>query len=156
LRSAQRFRNSRCFLIYSHIAHPASHLSDPRGHVLASFLRYRSYLQVTGGVAGRPQRRRESMSYSKITAALLIAATATLLGVGAYASETPSVSGCLKISKQVKDALETHQQGSTYDAAKAEQKSGNEFCTNGLYKSGIAHYQAALKIVGASASSSLH
>ena len=95
------------------------------------------------------------MSHSKILTAMLIAGTAMVFGAGAYASETPSVSGCLKISKQVKDVLETHQQGSTYDAAKAEQKSGNEFCTNGLYKSGIAHYEAALKIVGASASSSL-
>lgn len=96
------------------------------------------------------------MSISKIAAAMLVAGGIAAFGTSATASEPATSLNCLKMSKQVKDALYTHQEGSAHDAAAAELKTGSDYCMKGFYKAGLEHYQAALKIVGGSATASAH
>jgi hypothetical protein len=96
------------------------------------------------------------MSISKIAAAILIAGGVAAASTAASASEAPTSLNCLKMSKQVKDALDSHQTGAAHENAVAEQRAGVEFCSKGLYQIGINHYEAALKIIGANASASVH
>ncbi len=91
------------------------------------------------------------MSISKIAAAILIVGSVAAYGTSATANEAATSLNCLKMSKQVKDALYTHQQGSAYDSATQEQKTGADYCMKGFYKAGMSHYEAALKIIGGSA-----
>jgi hypothetical protein len=89
------------------------------------------------------------MSPTKIMIASFVAASAFALTATANASETPSLSNCLKMERQVKDAIDANQQSASITQAKAEARAGREFCTTGLYKSGITHYASALKLIGA-------
>lgn len=87
-------------------------------------------------------------------------ATAIVLAGGIAAADTAAASepatslNCLKMSKKVKDALYNHPGGSAHDAAEKELKKGTDYCTKGFYKGGIAHFEAALKIIGASGTAS--
>lgn len=95
------------------------------------------------------------MSISKIAAAILVAGGVAAYGTSATASEPATSLNCLKMSKQVKDALYTHQQGAAYDSAVQEQKTATDYCTKGFYKAGMSHYEAALKIIGGSATAAV-
>jgi len=96
------------------------------------------------------------MSLSKIAAAMLIAGGIAAYGSSAVASEPATSLNCLKMSKQVKDALYNHPTGSAHDAAEQELKQGADYCMKGFYKAGMTHYEAALKAIGASATASAH
>jgi len=89
------------------------------------------------------------MTPTRITIASLVAAPTFAFTARANASETPSLSNCLKMERQVKDAIDANQQSASITQAKAEACAGREFCTTGLYKSGITHYASALKLIGA-------
>jgi hypothetical protein len=91
------------------------------------------------------------MTIFKIAAAVVIAGGIAAFGTGAAASEPATSINCLKMSKQVKDALYTHQAGAAHDAAERELKTGNDYCMRGYYKGGMEHLQTALKTLGGSA-----
>jgi hypothetical protein len=96
------------------------------------------------------------MSISKIVSAMLVAGGIAAFGTSAVASEPATSLNCLKMSKQVKDALYTHPTGSAHDAAEQELKAGSDLCMKGYYKAGMSHYEAALKAIGGSATASAH
>jgi hypothetical protein len=96
------------------------------------------------------------MSIFKIASAMLVAGGIAAFGTGAAASEPATSLNCLKMSKQVKDALYTHREGAAHDAAEKELKEGSTLCMKGFYKAGMSHYEAALKAIGGSATASAH
>lgn len=91
------------------------------------------------------------MTISKIAAAIVVAGGIAAYGTSATASEPATSINCLKMSKQVKDALYTHQGGAAHDTAEQELKTGSDYCMRGYYKGGMEHLQTALKTLGASA-----
>ena len=96
------------------------------------------------------------MSISKIAAAILVAGGVAAYGASTAAASEPATSlNCMKMSKQVKDALLTHQQDAAHDSAVQEQKTATDYCTKGFYKAGMSHYEAALKIIGGGATAAV-
>jgi hypothetical protein len=91
------------------------------------------------------------MPFTKLFATTLVAASVSVFGAGAYASETPSFSTCLKMARQVSQAIDAHQDSKDIQKAKQQLRAGKGFCANGLYKTGISRYASALKLIGASA-----
>jgi hypothetical protein len=67
----------------------------------------------------------------------------------AVAEETGSLSGCVKLADEVKQALASNMQSASYEAAMKEKGYGRDFCANGLYAHGEAHYSDALRLLGA-------
>ena len=96
------------------------------------------------------------MSVSKIASAILIAGGIAAFSTNAMANEPATSLNCLKMSKQVKDALYNHPAGAAHDAAQQELDKGSTLCMKGFYKGGMEHYEAALKAIGGSASASAH
>jgi hypothetical protein len=85
---------------------------------------------------------------AKTGAALVCAGL--LFGATQAGAEEPGAnqSGCVKLADEVRDALSSNQQSQSYQAALKEKGYGRDFCTNGFYKQGVAHYAEALKILG--------
>ncbi len=77
-----------------------------------------------------------------VCAGLLFGATA------ASAEEMANVANCVKRADEVRDALASNQQSQDYQAAEKERGYGRDFCTNGFYKQGVAHYDQALRLLG--------
>lgn len=96
------------------------------------------------------------MSISKIAAAILIAGGVAAYGTSATANEPATSLNCLKMAKQVKDALYNHPAGAAHDAAEQELNKGQSLCMKGFYKGGMERYEAALKAIGSSATASAH
>lgn len=89
------------------------------------------------------------MHFVKISACA--AAMAFGLGLAAASAadtQVANVGSCLKLSSQVRSALDSNQQAANYDAAKKEGGFGRDYCTNGFYAQGIAHYERALQLLG--------
>jgi hypothetical protein len=83
--------------------------------------------------------------------AMFAAAAAVGLGLGmsaASAQEVASVSTCLSMADQVKTAFSDNSGSANFDAARKERQFGQEFCTNGYYARGVAHYARALQLLG--------
>ena len=82
----------------------------------------------------------------------IITAAALSLGLAAGASAAfaadPSEADCHQLDSQVRTALTSNQSGNR-DQAERERAQGRQFCTNGYYRVGIAHYTQALKLLGA-------
>lgn len=80
-----------------------------------------------------------------------IAAIALASGVFAasssFAQEPANTTGCLHLSRQVASALGSNPQSPNYKAAADEQSVGRQYCMNGLYTLGVAHYQKALDLL---------
>ena len=87
------------------------------------------------------------MATVTITAAL-IGASVSLASLPAFAEATGSLSGCVKMAGEVKQALAGNSQSSDYDQAVKEKNYGRDFCANGLYAHGQEHYAQALKLLG--------
>jgi len=66
---------------------------------------------------------------------------------GAQADDA-SLSQCRDLAQQVRTALDGNQQNPNYYDANRAQRSGQDFCAHGFYKTGVANYQAALKLLG--------
>lgn len=94
------------------------------------------------------------MAFSKRATVTVLAASLTVFTTGAFAQEPATSLNCLKMSKQVKDAMAHHAPGPTLDAAAKDQEIGTSYCTKGFYKAGMARYDAALKLMGGSSAAS--
>lgn len=93
------------------------------------------------------------MRHSTVTiCAALITAGVALGTIPAGAEETGSLSGCAKLSDVVKQALASNTQSADYEQAIKEKNYGRDFCNNGFYGHGEAHYNEALRLLGASKS----
>jgi hypothetical protein len=88
-----------------------------------------------------------------VKTAAVAAAMSMLLGAtGALAqsSAEPATSiGCLHMAKKVSAALDANQQSPNYSAARTQAQGAQSFCTQGLYKNGVAGYAKALEMLGA-------
>lgn len=86
----------------------------------------------------------------------LAASIAVLCGSAAFGmtsasgEQTAKLSDCVGMASQVKTALSDNAQSPNYQEAVKQQGYGREFCNNGLYPSGVAHYAEALKLLGVS------
>ncbi|HEY1615069.1 MAG TPA: hypothetical protein VGF97_15390 [Rhizomicrobium sp.] len=76
-----------------------------------------------------------------VCAGLLVCATQ------AGAEDLASMSGCVKRADQVTAALAGDQHAATYGAALKEKGYGRDFCLNGMYRQGVAHYDEALRLL---------
>ncbi|HTO42369.1 MAG TPA: hypothetical protein VL026_15460 [Rhizomicrobium sp.] len=94
------------------------------------------------------------MAFSKRATVTVLAASLGIFTTGAFAQEPATSLNCLKMSKQVKDAMAHQTPGPAVDAAANEHKVGTTYCTKGFYKAGIARYEAALKLMGGSSTAS--
>lgn len=81
--------------------------------------------------------------------AALTGATVALASLPASAEETGSVSECVKMADQVRQALASNAQSSGYEQAMKEKGYGRDFCNYGFYAKGESHYAEALKLLGA-------
>lgn len=86
------------------------------------------------------------MRFGKVAAVALLG-----LGLGvtaASAEDSITVVNCLSMADQVKVALGGNENSSNFEAARKERMYGQEFCTNGNYARGVAHYTRALQLLG--------
>jgi hypothetical protein len=86
----------------------------------------------------------------KMTMAAAAALLCSGLAVTGAQAADASMSQCRDLAKQVRQALDSNRQSANYQAAVRADHSGQDFCLNGLYKPGVANYQAALKLLGVS------
>lgn len=93
------------------------------------------------------------MHLSTVTvSAALVSAGIAFASVPAGAEDLGSLSGCAKLSDEVKQALASNTQSPSYEQAVKEKDYGRDFCNNGLYRHGEEHYNEALRLLGASKS----
>ncbi|HWA30641.1 MAG TPA: hypothetical protein VG867_06070 [Rhizomicrobium sp.] len=71
------------------------------------------------------------------------------IAFGATAANAEGLSDCTHAKDKVTEALAKDTSGN-HDAAVKESNYGRDFCNNGLYKQGVAHYAQALKLLGVS------
>jgi hypothetical protein len=88
----------------------------------------------------------------KLATGIAILCSTLVAGAASADSQTASLTGCLDMAHQVKDALAANAQSPNYQEAVKEQGYGRDFCTNTFYQSGINHYNHALELLGASKS----
>jgi hypothetical protein len=87
------------------------------------------------------------MNIAKVMSA--VAVTALAFGATAANAQGANTITCIKMQKQVSAALDANQSSANLKAAKDEQKAGSYFCQSQVYDKGVAHYQAALDLLGA-------
>ncbi len=80
--------------------------------------------------------------------AIAFASGAVFASSAALAQEPENTVGCLHLSKQVSQALDSNQQSPNLRAAQDEQSAGREYCNSGVYRLGVAHYEKALSYLG--------
>ena len=108
-----------------------------------------SYLPLAGKISGS---NKEGVSMSYINWAASVAAlsgTLVLASAPVNAQQTASLTGCLNMASQVREALANNASAPSYGQAVKEQGYGRDYCTNGFYQNGVAHYSEALKLLGA-------
>jgi hypothetical protein len=75
-------------------------------------------------------------------------AVLSLAAGSAFADSQPStLSGCLAAAHEVRGALDANAQSPNYEDAVAQQRYGQEYCTNNFYAQGIEHYNHALTLL---------
>lgn len=88
------------------------------------------------------------MRFKTILTCAAVAAFVSGVSAASAQDQVASVSSCLKLSDQVKTALQNGQQSANYDSAKKEGRYGLEYCNNAFYAQGIQHYERALQLLG--------
>lgn len=83
-----------------------------------------------------------AIGVAAISGALLLAA------VPAGAQQTANLTSCVDMASQVKTALASNSNAANYEQAAKQQGYGRDYCTNGFYKNGVAHYAEALRLLG--------
>jgi hypothetical protein len=73
-----------------------------------------------------------------------------ILGATAANADTASMSNCTQARDKVNTAIAANPQGANNDAASKESHYGRDFCAYGMFDRGMQHYNAALKLLGAS------
>jgi hypothetical protein len=91
----------------------------------------------------------ELMRYVKWAAGLaIVSGTLAFAASSASADEMANVTGCITMEHQVKTALDSNAQAANYRDAVRQKQVAQDYCSSGLYKSGVAHYAEALKLLG--------
>ncbi len=93
------------------------------------------------------------MRFMNITMSVAaLCASVALSSASALAEQSGSLSTCAKLAGEVHEALASNMQSANYEAATKEKGYGRDFCLNGLYGNGVAHYEQALRLLGAAKS----
>jgi len=90
------------------------------------------------------------MHHGKWSAAAVLVSAAMALATTAHAAEANARS-CIATAKDVRAALDTNKTSPNYEAAMSQRSQGLLACNTGLYDRGLAHYAAALHLLGADA-----
>jgi hypothetical protein len=91
----------------------------------------------------------ESMRFVHLAASIAVLSGTLAFAASASAEETASLGTCATMQDQVKAALASNSQSPNYETAVKEQRYGVEFCGQGFYRNGVAHYSEALQLLGA-------
>ncbi|MBU6442815.1 MAG: hypothetical protein KGI68_15310 [Alphaproteobacteria bacterium] len=83
-----------------------------------------------------------------LTAAIVVSAAVAMTALSANAADA-NANSCLTAAKQVRTALDANKTSPNYDAAMSHRNNGLLACNSGFYKMGVAHYDAALKLLHA-------
>lgn len=86
--------------------------------------------------------------FSKKTAGAVFVSLAMTVASGAALAQPANTETCLKLSHQVADALDSHQDSANLQAAKDQQSIGKNACMSGMFAEGASHYQSALQLLG--------
>jgi len=65
----------------------------------------------------------------------------------ADSSASATVSGCVDLARQVKEAINSNQQSPNLHEAQTLSAAGREFCSNQRYSEGVSRYNKALEIL---------
>jgi hypothetical protein len=89
------------------------------------------------------------MHFAKTLAAGAIMALGMNISAASAASDqVANLNSCMKLSDQVRAALDSNQQSANFDDARQQDRYGREYCTNGFYAKGTIHYERALQLLG--------
>ncbi len=88
------------------------------------------------------------MFSKKLAAVAFLTAGVSFAAAGMAIAEPANTVGCLHLSRQVSDALDSHGSSDNFKAARDEQQMGQRACLDGRYSVGISHYAKALEMLG--------
>jgi hypothetical protein len=96
-------------------------------------------------------KQEDNMNFVKL-AASAAALSLTLGATAAYAqsSEPANVVGCMHMAKKVSAALDANMSSPNYAAARQNAADADGLCSHAMYKNGLATYDKALGLLGAS------
>ena len=89
------------------------------------------------------------MKFAGMAAAALCLVLGASAAYAVDASASPTVMGCIDMSKKAKAALEAGEQSANIDAARTEVSAAKGYCARQLYQQGVDRYARALKLLGA-------
>ncbi|MGD0190481.1 MAG: hypothetical protein ABSD74_07055 [Rhizomicrobium sp.] len=89
------------------------------------------------------------MRFVHLAASIAVLSGTLALAVPASAQDSANLGTCATMQDQVKAALSSNSQSPNYENAVKEQRYGLEFCSEGFYRNGAAHYSQALRLLGA-------
>ena len=81
----------------------------------------------------------------KFISTLVIAAAALAWAPTASAAD---ISDCIRMSKQVSQALDAAKPNDATSEARDAARAGRMFCSDGMYAQGVARYTKALQLLG--------
>lgn len=81
--------------------------------------------------------------------AVAICVGATVFAVSTTAASAANVNDCVRSGKEVRTALASNQDSPKSQDARKQQRYGLQYCNQGLYRQGLAHYAEALRLLGA-------
>ncbi len=84
------------------------------------------------------------------TLAAFAAVSAALAFAPAANAASASLSDCVHMAKQVTEAIDAAQPGSSVDQARQQANAGRSYCASSMYAQGVAHYSKALQLLGKS------
>lgn len=88
------------------------------------------------------------MGYTKPAASAVIILTVLAFGAAPASAGQANNLSCMQVSKDVRTALDSNKNSPNYKAAMSKRNQGLFACNSGFYKLGMAHYAAALKLLG--------
>jgi hypothetical protein len=91
----------------------------------------------------------EQMRFVHLAASIALLSGAVAFAAPASAENSANLGSCATMQDQVKAALSSNAQSPNYATAVKEQRYGLEFCSEGFYRNGVAHYSQALQLLGA-------
>jgi hypothetical protein len=119
-----------------------------RNDVLIDSFNVKLRTYVVGAGTGSGANTEDFMRFLNLAASVTVLSGIVALTPTAGFAQAANLSECVQMQTQVKTALGTNAQSPYYQDAVKQQGYGRDFCTNGFYQNGVAHYEQALKLLG--------
>ncbi len=94
------------------------------------------------------------MRYTKPAAGAAIVLAVLASGAAPANAGKANNLSCVRSGKDVRTALDANKTSPNYEAAMTKRNQGLFACNSGFYKLGMAHYTAALKLLGSTGETS--